>query len=612
MMRTVDDWLFDACISLRGERESAHANKIIIVGLDEESYQLLGVPSQYISPKLASVIDFLNQQKVSAIGVDFLVPEYAEGFPGIAVGPEQAESPIGDTKPMYDAVQRGDNVVLIQRVTSQGVLRPLLGWWFSPSYGPDRLACVELSEDPDFIARKQRLLFDCPVGDGFLRCRHLSVGLLEHVQQAGSRLIEREDLVFAGARVPLDSNDAIAINFVGPPGSFRTIPFWRVLRQATSGEKHLTNDELDSLREAVVILGDVTRAGGDQHLTPYAHRFLSVRPRMMSGLMNGPEVHANVVATLWDQRYILPLPGALTIAIVWLTAVGLLIGLPKVGLGFGLCLTIVHHFAWKLMACFALYALDVRLDMATVLATGALAYLTVLLERWRWTRALLGTLKSRALVKALEFHRGEFLLRGQQRMVTVMFADIRGFSDYSRQHSAEAVVNMLNAYFTAIVPIIERHEGMIDQYAGDGIKVVFNAMDELPWHERHAVAAAVEMVECTHRLRQSFRHEHGFPDFRIGIGLFTGDVIVGAVGSPRRLDYTAIGDSVNAAARIESENKRLGSEILISSRTFAGLDPADRVRWSCASDGLQITVKGVGDLCVHRIDCATDESYAAQ
>ncbi len=86
MMRTVDDWLFDACISLRGERESAHANKIIIVGLDEESYQLLGVPSQYISPKLASVIDFLNQQKVSAIGVDFLVPEYAEGFPGIAVG----------------------------------------------------------------------------------------------------------------------------------------------------------------------------------------------------------------------------------------------------------------------------------------------------------------------------------------------------------------------------------------------------------------------------------------------------------------------------------------------------------------------------------------------
>jgi adenylate cyclase len=286
----------------------------------------------------------------------------------------------------------------------------------------------------------------------------------------------------------------------------------------------------------------------------------------------------------------------------------MLVLIPKLGLHYGFWFCLAHHFGWKVLAILVLVRWNLRLNLSAILATGAIAYLTVVVERWRWTRSLLGTLKSKVLVDALEFHRGEFLLRGQQRVVTVMFSDIRDFSDFCSRHSAEAVVKLLNAYFTAIVPIVEEHQGLIDQYAGDGIKVVFNALDDLPNHQIRAVQAAVRMVQCAKILQESFAHSHDFPNFRIGVGLYTGDVIVGAVGSPRRLDYTAIGDSVNAAARIESENKKQGSEILISAKTYAALEPAERIIWGCQPAGIPVEVKGVGRLEVHCVEWTAAKS----
>jgi CHASE2 domain-containing sensor protein len=110
VMQTFDDWLFDGCVSWRGRCESAAARQIVIVGLDEESFEQLGVPVQYISPKLAQVIEFLNSQQAIAIGVDLLVPDYAISFPGISPRPlpdealdDAAATLLGDTRPMSTA-----------------------------------------------------------------------------------------------------------------------------------------------------------------------------------------------------------------------------------------------------------------------------------------------------------------------------------------------------------------------------------------------------------------------------------------------------------------------------------------------------------------------------
>lgn len=599
--QTFDDWLFDGCVSWRGRRDSPAASQIVVVGLDEESFERLGVPAQYISPKLARVIEFLNGPGIQAraIGVDMLVPDYAMSFPGIA--PDDTAALPGDMRPMREAVQRG-NVVLIQRLGETGVIRPLSGWWVTPDYGPGRLACVELSEDRDYVARRQRLDFTVadPVDESsVLSCRHLTVALLETIHQDSDRsdtVVQRS----AGQSVPLDKSGLLPINFVGPPGTIRELPFWKVLQQAEGGDV-LGKQDLQVLRRAVVIIGVTTKVDGDRHLTPFANNFLGVRLPSSPGLMSGTELHANILATLWDRAFLWTLPTLVNLGIVWLTGVLLGITFTRIGLRRGLVLAIVHHFGWKFVAFMVLDQWHLRLELSAVLITAFLAYVTVIYQRWRWTRKLLAAVKSRELAIALERDPGLFLLRGEERVVTVMFTDIRNFSDYCRNHSPHSVVQLLNAYFTAVVPIIEEHHGAIDKYAGDGIMVLFNSMEPVRDHPLQAVQAAVRMVQRVHELRDLWA-SHDIPNLRIGVGVFTGRAIVGAVGSPTRLDYTAIGDSVNAAARIESENKALGTEILLGAPTFESLTSKERSDWGCQLNSQEVEVKGVGRLRVYAVD----------
>src|SRR4029077_18676125 len=121
---------------------------------------------------------------------------------------------------------------------------------------------------------------------------------------------------------------------------------------------------------------------------------------------------------------------------------------------------------------------------------------------------------------------------------------------YSESHAPHQVVALLNEYFAVIVPIIENHGGTLNQYMGDGIMVIFSAPTEQANHALRAVETAVDMVRRIHELRDTWtRHDN--PRFRVGVGVHTGQVVAGAVGSPRRLDYTVIGDTVNVASRIE-------------------------------------------------------------
>src|SRR5262249_48080910 len=152
---------------------------------------------------------------------------------------------------------------------------------------------------------------------------------------------------------------------------------------------------------------------------------------------------------------------------------------------------------------------------------------------------------------------------------------------------------LLNAYYGVIVPIIEEHGGTLNQYMGDGIMVIYGAPARCAYHALRAVRTAAAMVRRVHELSgrwaglcdPAFRWpDPKHPEFRIGVGIHTGKVVVGSVGSPKRLDYTAIGDTVNGAARIEAENKRLGSEILISAQTRAALPEMERERLGVCSE----------------------------
>ena len=158
-------------------------------------------------------------------------------------------------------------------------------------------------------------------------------------------------------------------------------------------------------------------------------------------------------------------------------------------------------------------------------------------------------------------------LHGDRRKITALFSDIRGFSTIAEKMNAEAVVVMLNEYFKVMVDIVFRNKGTLDKFMGDGLMVIFGAPADDADQEEHAVRAAIEMQIELRRLCQRWETE-GRPSIRIGIGINSGAAIVGNMGSEARMEYTAIGDTVNIAARLESATKDCGQDILISEFTY--------------------------------------------
>ncbi len=168
------------------------------------------------------------------------------------------------------------------------------------------------------------------------------------------------------------------------------------------------------------------------------------------------------------------------------------------------------------------------------------------------------------VVKQMLENPESFKLGGVTQTITVLFADIRGFTRISEHASPEKIVQLLNRYFSAMTDIIFAHGGTLDKYLGDGLMALFGAPTVTPKDAANAMSAAVAMQRRMLSINDELRAE-GYPEIGIGIGLHTGEVIVGYIGSERRSEYTAIGDTVNTASRLESNAK--AGEILVSEVT---------------------------------------------
>ncbi|HEX7530550.1 MAG TPA: adenylate/guanylate cyclase domain-containing protein [Pyrinomonadaceae bacterium] len=179
-------------------------------------------------------------------------------------------------------------------------------------------------------------------------------------------------------------------------------------------------------------------------------------------------------------------------------------------------------------------------------------------------RANYGRFLPEYVVKQMLENPDSFKLGGVLQTITVLFADIRGFTRISEHASPEKIVQLLNRYFSAMTDIIFAHGGTLDKYLGDGLMALFGAPTVTPKDAENAIATAVAMQRRMLSINDEL-HEEGFPEIGIGIGLHTGEVTVGYIGSERRSEYTAIGDAVNTASRLESNAK--AGEILVSEVT---------------------------------------------
>jgi adenylate cyclase len=157
-------------------------------------------------------------------------------------------------------------------------------------------------------------------------------------------------------------------------------------------------------------------------------------------------------------------------------------------------------------------------------------------------------------------------LGGDKKDLSVLFSDIRGFTTISEKLTPEELVGLLNEYLTAMTNIVFKYDGLLDKYMGDAIMAVFGAPLDQPDHARRACLTALEMMEELHNLQKKWEAEER-PILNIGIGINTGDMVVGNMGSEMRFDYTVMGDMVNLGSRLEGINKEYGSNIIISEFT---------------------------------------------
>jgi adenylate cyclase len=161
-------------------------------------------------------------------------------------------------------------------------------------------------------------------------------------------------------------------------------------------------------------------------------------------------------------------------------------------------------------------------------------------------------------------------LGGQRREMSVLFSDIRGFTSVTERGDPEALVAQLNEYFSRMVAIVFRHHGTVDKFVGDMVMALFGAPLDDADHADHAVAAAVDMVKELGELNRAWA-ARGMAQLDIGVGINSGDMIAGNIGSSAIMSYTVIGDNVNLGSRLESLNKEYKTRIIISDATRARL-----------------------------------------
>jgi adenylate cyclase len=314
-------------------------------------------------------------------------------------------------------------------------------------------------------------------------------------------------------------------------------------------------------KDRIVVVGVTAEGLKDIFTTPYGE-----------GTMPGAEFHANVIDGLLANRAIAP-------AASWQRATAILVP--------ALAVSAVGALAAPWAAALAALAAAVSLTWLTTRALGqglwlplvvpVLAALLAFVADLAWSYFVEGREKrrvkrlfsryvSRDVYQRLLASPGDIGLGGERREMTVLFSDMRGFTTLSESGEAEDLVRQLNQYFTRMVQVVFDHRGTVDKFVGDMIMALYGAPLDDPDHADHAVLTALQMVDALQDLNRRWAIE-GRAALDIGIGINTGEMIAGNIGSDTIMSYTVIGDNVNLGARLESLNKEYGTRILISEAT---------------------------------------------
>jgi adenylate cyclase len=318
------------------------------------------------------------------------------------------------------------------------------------------------------------------------------------------------------------------------------------------------------LRDRIVLIGNTAQGIGDMRVTPYGRVF------------PGVEVRANIIESLIDGE-VLRRPDWMTwVDVAGMIVIGLLMValLPRLGVFWAGILAAAALAAYLFLATTLFRSEGLWLNVVYPSLLIALLFISATLVNYffafsekRYLKLAFQHYVPPAVVEGLVSGADRLRLGGEKRELTVLFSDIRNFTAMSEAMSPEELVKLMNEYFTAMTDKVFEHRGSLDKYIGDAVMAVYGAPVAEPRHAALACRTALEMLTVLDELKVGWQ-PLGLPPIDIGVGINTGPMTVGNIGSASRFNYTVVGDSVNLASRIESLNKTYGTNILVSEYTY--------------------------------------------
>jgi len=531
---------FDQLFELRGVRPPTAP--IVIVTIDESSFQELSLQWPFPRALHGQLIDRISADRPLVIGVDVIFDSDS------MFGPK-------DDAALGAAVARAGNVVLVAASAQddqplvaeggkvRGVEREVSNMPLPViRKGAAAVAPINMAPDPDSHVRRVPVRVRVPDPlKGYEWWLALDAQLHRQAQAAGLPV------------KPIPDAREVLINFRGGPRTFQWVPYYRVVTDEYNEIKGL-------FRGKIVLIGSTSEVQHDVFATAFAR----------GGDMPGVEIHANALETLirGDPIREVPKPLSTVLAVVAaLAGSALVVRLHALR---ALVVTVVLFVVGFLLAYAGFLLADVWMRGVACTFALVLGYGATVVESFvhaQLYKRRLSPFFSPDVLRALVRARDEQSLGPRRRVATVLFSDIRGFTSISERLQPEQVEEMLGEYLTEMTQIVFKHRGSVDKYMGDGIMALYNAPFEDPEHALNAIRTGLEFQERALAVSARWQEKLGVA-LRIGVGINTGEMLVGTLGSRQRFEYTALGDNVNLASRLESVTKDHGASIIISEYTY--------------------------------------------
>ncbi len=364
-----------------------------------------------------------------------------------------------------------------------------------------------------------------------------------------------EGIQMGDISIPTDETGQMVINYLGPPKTFPHYPITDIINHKVPK---------GTFKDRIVLVGATALGIYDMRNTPF------------SAVYPGLEVHATIIDNILRQNFLIRPDWTKILDLLAIVLIGVIAGIviPRLnairGILFAIALFIAHILVCRLF--FVRYGLwfNIIYPLAALVilyvSHTIYKYMTEERERKKIKGAFTHYVSS-SVVNVMLKHPEKLKLGGERKELTILFSDIKGFTTIAESVTPEELVHLLNEYLTVMTDVIFKYDGTLDKYIGDGIMALYGAPLDIPDHPRKACLSAIEMMKELKMLNEKWIGEGREPvDIRIGIN--TGSMLVGNMGSKQRFDFTAMGDSVNLGSRLEGANKSYKTNIIIGESTY--------------------------------------------